>query len=1022
MSSLRNKKIWVFNAGLSFEGNTKWLFMYIIKHRKDITPYWFCYSRESMEYIRKLGYKAYLFNSKTAQKIGSVAGVYVVNQNKEIFQEYFCGISILNLWHGVGCKNLEKNVIDGFMSEGIAKKNIRNKTIYKLNQQFLVTSPMMEKHFMEQCDVDEDKVIRAGYPCCFYTETVETFEHDILRQKGLPEGTKIAVYAPTYRDYNENAFFSTAIPDIERLIDVLEQTGYMMIFKMHPKMANDFEYRNIREKYLHHPRLLFWDNLNDFYEIMDKIDLAIIDYSSIFYDMLAKGVKHFARYIFDYESGDSVRDFAFDYKSMTYGKICNNFQELLDVFTSEIKDEPSERERIYNLFWSYEKGNSFETIINSALLFNPDTEKTLPTLYSFDIFDTLIGRTTLLPEGVFRYVQEKMSSSDLDYPEYFKKFFYKIRPWSEKNCREYYRKSQLHRHTDQIEITFDMIYEHIKTVYNLTDEQAEQLKYWELECEYLTSIPYEDNINLLKELINKGEKVILISDMYLPLSFIKKLLAKADPVLSELPVYLSNEYGVQKTTKKLFLKVYHDIDYQFGEWIHYGDNLKADGAIPRQLCKKTVNHKVPKLNRYESQLNNFINTYDGYQMSGLFARFRSQGHTSAEIFAYCYASLYWVPYIEWVINHAMERGIKSLYFISRDGFYLKQVADVLIHEHNLNIKTKYIYGSRKAWRIPSQIGNIEEDFFSEYGNFAGIKNYTQLLSAGDISDNEFQKMFPELGHIKKDCNISPGELRLIRETMGKSQKYKEYLLKKAEEKRKIIIKYLKQEIDFSEKYAFVEFWGRGYTQTCLAKLIWNIQKYKSENIFYYVRSIYPTENFLKRYNFSVNTYPIVFIETLFSNIPYKSIENYITNNGVVEPILVKSDNNEVLHTALKKYLLLAAKDYANLDFLNRKAIGGMLYDFALSYFYRFPNDAVYIETISNLKFSEAAYAAESVYAPVITLKTIINHFRGRKFKTNNKKMSLQKSLPVYRLMYRFYCKYIKGTRVGNILTRRLKSK
>lgn len=68
MSSLRNKKIWVFNAGLSFEGNPKWLFMYIIKHRKDITPYWFCYSRESMEYIRKLGYKAYLFNSKTAQK------------------------------------------------------------------------------------------------------------------------------------------------------------------------------------------------------------------------------------------------------------------------------------------------------------------------------------------------------------------------------------------------------------------------------------------------------------------------------------------------------------------------------------------------------------------------------------------------------------------------------------------------------------------------------------------------------------------------------------------------------------------------------------------------------------------------------------------------------------------------------------------------------------------------------------------------------------------------------------------
>ena len=39
----RNKKIWVFNAGDAFSGNPKWLFLYIVNHRKDITPYWLCY-------------------------------------------------------------------------------------------------------------------------------------------------------------------------------------------------------------------------------------------------------------------------------------------------------------------------------------------------------------------------------------------------------------------------------------------------------------------------------------------------------------------------------------------------------------------------------------------------------------------------------------------------------------------------------------------------------------------------------------------------------------------------------------------------------------------------------------------------------------------------------------------------------------------------------------------------------------------------------------------------------------------
>ena len=38
---MRDKKIWIFNAGNAFDGNPKWLFMYIVNYRKDITPYWF---------------------------------------------------------------------------------------------------------------------------------------------------------------------------------------------------------------------------------------------------------------------------------------------------------------------------------------------------------------------------------------------------------------------------------------------------------------------------------------------------------------------------------------------------------------------------------------------------------------------------------------------------------------------------------------------------------------------------------------------------------------------------------------------------------------------------------------------------------------------------------------------------------------------------------------------------------------------------------------------------------------------
>ena len=140
---MRDKRIWVFNSGMSFDGNPKWLFLYITKYRPEITSYWFCYTKESVKYIRKLGYKAYLFNSSQAEKIGEQAGVFVVNQRKEVFQKYFEGITVLNLWHGVGCKVIEERIDSGVLNERIAKKYIQNMNVYRNNELFLVTSPLM---------------------------------------------------------------------------------------------------------------------------------------------------------------------------------------------------------------------------------------------------------------------------------------------------------------------------------------------------------------------------------------------------------------------------------------------------------------------------------------------------------------------------------------------------------------------------------------------------------------------------------------------------------------------------------------------------------------------------------------------------------------------------------------------------------------------------------------------------------------------------------------------------------------
>ena len=48
-----------------------------------------------------------------------------------------------------------------------------------------------------------------------------------------------------------------------------------------------------------------------------------------------------------------------------------------------------------------------------------------------------------------------------------------------------------------------------------------------------------------------------------------------------------------------------------------------------------------------------------------------------------------------------EKGIQKLFFIARDGYILKKIADILIEKYRYPIATVYLYGSRKAWRLPS---------------------------------------------------------------------------------------------------------------------------------------------------------------------------------------------------------------------------------------------------------------------------------------------------------------------------------
>ncbi|MCM1561781.1 MAG: hypothetical protein NC123_19945, partial [Butyrivibrio sp.] len=200
-------------------------------------------------------------------------------------------------------------------------------------------------------------------------------------------------------------------------------------------------------------------------------------------------------------------------------------------------------------------------------------------------------------------------------------------------------------------------------------------------------------------------------------------------------------------------------------------------------------------------------------------------------------------------------------------------------------------------------------------------------------------------------------------------------------------------------------------QSCLARLLWDMEGRESDNIFYYARSIYPTHGRLVRYNFTGNTYSMLFIETIFANLPYKTVTDYVVNGNGIEPVLEPCENSAGLHEALERCLPEFARLYVRLDFRDEDAIDHALFDFGLSYFHRHPNDPVWIRYFACLKDSVGAYGELAEWAPERRWSDVFGSICGRKFVSKNYKWSIRRSSKSIRKAYEFYERHLRGNQV-----------
>lgn len=1007
---MENKEIWLFGT-YEFQGNPKALFVYLNRNKvfqSTIDSYWIADRQEQVDYIQSLGFQSYLMGSKKADELFSIANVYVVENFRESLPfQINPNITIANLWHGVGLKYVEYGL--SFVSHqspiktSIVRKNIRNFLLYRDNLCFLSTSDMMEQHFVQDLRLSKEQFIRSVYPrnlIAHLGDEYKTFKTDTIQNRKLSDFDEVILFAPTYRDVATLGGIHLLVPEVEKLKELLIQKNALFIFKMHPQEYKRQDYIEFKKSYENFERFIFWEGEQDIYEIFDKITTAIVDYSSIFYDLLQAGVENFIRYIPDYQSYTSNRELKFDYFQYSGGTIAKSYDELLSALKN--KNNPVDnRDFLLQSFFGFDDKTMSATdklndLVNKIQQFKK-LGKSYPNLYSFDIFDTLICRTEVNPVSVFYAVQEKMRQSELDFDEYFTQNYPKIRQSAESVVRFNYKKTTFERNTHYLEINFNLIFEQLERVYHLNKKQVQFLKDQEIAIELNSVRPVSEMIDRLFQLHKEGNDIILVSDMYLDKAVIQNMLAKVNPDLLQFPLYLSSDLGVQKSTGDLYKHIFFDLNYQYKQWFHFGDNMVADHNVAKSLGIQPIHHNKNIFKELERYIINQFGNYEGYKIASMmnakrWVFIKNHPYQIKEYYYfYAFIGSIVVPYVQWAVGDAISKGYKTIYFISRDGYYLKKIADIIIEHSHLDVKTKYIYGSRKAWRLAAQIDKIDEELFSGFGLFSSMDSYEDVISASQLSEEELLSLFPDFKSFAANETFRGKVAENIRQLFAQSSAYRQILLEKAKKQREIVCQYLKQEIDFNEQFTFIEFWGRGYTQVLLSRLLNFIRQDNSiKNSMYYMRSFYQETPNTVHYNYTVKTLDYAFVEPFFSHVPMRTVQSYeySLDDHSVYPVYQKKDAplSALIEDALSQFTL----DYLDLN-LSENA-GRLLSDSVAQYHCSNYHDDYLISVFSNLTDNINSYGQEKVFAPSLDeMFKKTTHIKLLDLYTRNIALSVQKS-------------------------------
>ncbi len=362
---------------------------------------------------------------------------------------------------------------------------------------------------------------------------------------------------------------------------------------------------------------------------------------------------------------------------------------------------------------------------------------------SFDIFDTVLHRTTHSPVDVF----DQMEADARDWLGRSGTFFRHARIRAEHRAR---LELEIERQTD--EVSLDQIYATLARLLELDPghDGLDRLKAREIELErkLLHAVPFVKD--LIERLRTAGKRVIFVSDMYLPSDLLREILVGVGIDAPE--IFVSCEHGVSKGTGGMYRKLPNELGVEAGAILHLGDNRQSDVINARQHGLDARLIEIPwGLKSFALQSSKAFESrhlgIGGSIAAGLAKRHAYALASDASVgddemlarrIGFEFAGPMFLGFTAWCIQQAEAEGRGRLLFLARDGYYLKECFDRIKRRFAVPIEADYCYASRRLFSIPAirELDDETLDFLLKPSPLMTVRHFLERveIESDDVVD------------------------------------------------------------------------------------------------------------------------------------------------------------------------------------------------------------------------------------------------------------------------------------------------